>query len=34
VSINDVPIHETDRVFRWELGVRPEVYRGISGLGL
>lgn len=33
-SINDVPILEADRLFRWELGVRPEGHPGMSALGL
>jgi nuclear transport factor 2 (NTF2) superfamily protein len=33
-SINDVPIPEADRLFRWELGVRPDGHPGLSALGL
>jgi uncharacterized protein len=34
-SINDVPIAESERKFRWELGSpRPEDYPGLSDLGL
>ena len=33
-SINDVPIDEADRLFRWEGGARPEDHDGLSALGL
>ena len=33
-SINDVPITEVGRLFRWELGIRPDGHPGMSGLGL
>ncbi len=33
-SINDVAIHEEDRLFRWPLGPRPADHPGLSGLGL
>ncbi len=33
-SINDVPITEADRKFRWPLGPRPEDHPGLSDLGL
>jgi uncharacterized protein len=34
-SINDVPITEADRRFRWpDLGPRPDGYPGLSELGL
>ncbi len=33
-SINDVPITETERKFRWEQGVRPGDHPGLSQLGL
>ena len=33
-SINDVPIAETDRLFRWPSGPRPADHPGLSGLGL
>ncbi len=33
-SINDVPITEAARTFRWELGVRPREHPGLSELGL
>lgn len=34
-SINDVPIQEKDRKFRWEpIGRRPDDYPGLSELGL
>jgi len=33
-SINDVPIGESDRRFRWPLGVRPAGHPGLSDLGL
>src|SRR6202048_140606 len=33
-SINDMPIRETDRKFRWPLGRRPDDHPGLSDLGL
>ena len=33
-SINDVPIGETDRLFRWPLGPRPADHPGLTQLGL
>jgi uncharacterized protein len=33
-SINDVPIAEADRKFRWPAGRRPDDHPGLSGLGL
>lgn len=33
-SINDRPIAETDRKFRWDDGVRPHDHPGLSELGL
>jgi nuclear transport factor 2 (NTF2) superfamily protein len=33
-SINDAPIAETDRKFRWALGRRPDDHPGLSALGL
>ena len=33
-SINDVPIAETERLFRWALGPRPADHPGLSELGL
>jgi nuclear transport factor 2 (NTF2) superfamily protein len=33
-SINDVPITEADRLFRWPLGPRPEDHPGLTELGL
>jgi len=33
-SINDVPIKEADRKFRWPSGRRPDDYPGLSDLGL
>lgn len=33
-SINERPILEQDRKFRWPLGPRPEVHPGLSDLGL
>jgi nuclear transport factor 2 (NTF2) superfamily protein len=33
-SINDLPINESDRLFRWPLGPRPEEHPGLSELGL
>jgi len=33
-SINDVPIRETERLFRWPLGPRPADHPGLSELGV
>lgn len=33
-SINDVPIAEADRKYRWALGRRPDDHPGLSDLGL
>lgn len=33
-SINDAPIDEADRLFRWEPGPRPEDHPGLSELGI
>ncbi len=33
-SINDLPIKEADRLFRWPLGRRPDDHPGLSELGL
>ena len=33
-SINDVPIQEADRLFRWPQGVRPAGHPGLTDLGL
>ena len=33
-SINDLPIAEADRQFRWPLGRRPDDHPGLSDLGL
>ena len=33
-SINDLPIPEADRKFRWPLGRRPESHPSLSDLGL
>ena len=33
-SINDVAISETERLFRWPSGRRPDEHPGLSGLGL
>lgn len=33
-SINDVPIREEDRLFRWPQGPRPADHPGLSELGL
>ena len=32
-SINDLPIHEADRKYRWPLGRRPDGHPGLSDLG-
>jgi hypothetical protein len=33
-SINDLPMRETDRKYRWPLGRRPDDHPGLSELGL
>ncbi|MBU6468750.1 MAG: nuclear transport factor 2 family protein [Betaproteobacteria bacterium] len=33
-SINDLPIKESDRLFHWPLGRRPDDHPGLSDLGL
>ena len=33
-SINDVPIDESDRLFHWPLGRRPDDHPGLTALGL
>ncbi len=33
-SINDLPISEAQRLFRWPLGRRPDEHPGLSELGL
>jgi len=33
-SINDLSIAESDRLFHWPLGPRPEGHPGLSDLGL
>ncbi|MEO1028618.1 MAG: nuclear transport factor 2 family protein [Pseudomonadota bacterium] len=33
-SINDLPIEESDRLFHWPLGRRPDDHPGLSDLGL
>lgn len=33
-SINDLPIRDTDRLFHWPLGRRPDDHAGLSALGL
>ena len=33
-SINDVPITEAERLFRWPQGVRPADHPGLTDLGL
>ncbi len=33
-SINDLPITEADRLFRWPIGRRPDDHPGLSDLGL
>jgi len=33
-SINDLPITEPDRLYRWPLGPRPDDHPGLSELGL
>lgn len=33
-SINDLPIQESERLFRWPLGRRPDEHPGLTALGL
>ncbi len=33
-SINDLPIAEADRLYRWPLGRRPDDHPGLSDLGM
>ena len=33
-SINDLPIRDADRKYRWPLGRRPDDHPGLSKLGL
>ncbi len=33
-SINDRPIHDSDRLFHWPLGRRPDDHPGLTELGL
>ena len=33
-SINDLPMRESDRKYRWPLGRRPDDHPGLSDLGL
>lgn len=33
-SINDLPINEAGRKYRWPLGIRPDDHPGLSDLGL
>jgi nuclear transport factor 2 (NTF2) superfamily protein len=33
-SINDLPIHESERKYHWPLGRRPDDHPGLSDLGL
>lgn len=33
-SINDLPIQESDRLFHWPLGARPQDHPGLTELGL
>jgi nuclear transport factor 2 (NTF2) superfamily protein len=33
-SINDLPISESERKFRWPLGKRPEDHANLTELGL
>jgi nuclear transport factor 2 (NTF2) superfamily protein len=33
-SINDLPIEESERKYRWPLGRRPDDYPGLTDLGL
>ncbi|MFN7895576.1 MAG: DUF1348 family protein, partial [Cyanobacteriota bacterium] len=33
-SINDLPIQESERLYHWPLGRRPDDHPGLSDLGL
>jgi len=33
-SINDLPVAETERLYRWALGPRPEEHPLLNDLGL
>ncbi|MEV6704037.1 DUF1348 family protein, partial [Streptomyces sp. NPDC051453] len=33
-SINDLPIEESERKYRWPLGRRPDDHPGLTDLGL
>jgi hypothetical protein len=33
-SINDLPIKESERLYHWPLGRRPDDHPGLSDLGL
>jgi len=33
-SINDLPIREGDRLYRWPIGRRPDGHPSLSDLGL
>ena len=33
-SINDLPVAEAERLFRWPLGTRPADHPSLSDLGL
>lgn len=33
-SINDLPILESERLFRWPAGRRPDEHAGLTELGL
>ena len=33
-SINDLPLEDSQRLFRWPLGPRPADHPGLSELGL
>ena len=33
-SMNDLPIPESDRLFRWPQGRRPDDHPGLTDLGL
>ena len=33
-SINDIPLQETDRLFHWEKGPRPDGHPGLTEMGL
>jgi uncharacterized protein len=34
LALNNLPIHEADRQYRWPLGRRPDGHPGLSDLGL